>query len=314
MFSFGPVSSRRLGRSLGVNNIPPKICSYSCVYCQLGKTLRLSIERRAYYDPRDIFKDVVMRVESVVRKGGSIDYITIVPDGEPTLDANLGRLIRVLKELGIPVAVITNASLLWMDDVRKDLSEADLVSIKIDSVSKHIWRRVNRPHKLLRIDDVLEGIKDFSHEFNGLLISETMLINNIDYGDELRRIASYLGYLKNLRKAYIAVPTRPPAESWVRPAEERILVKAYDEFSKVLGEERVEYLIGLEDSNFTFINEDEEELIRVASVHPLREDIIEGFLKRFNRDWSFIENLVRRGILKVVSYEGRRYFVRSFTK
>jgi len=99
---FGPVPSRRLGRSLGINNIPPKICSYSCVYCQLGRTLRMEIERRAFYEPEELIRAVRERVEELREGGERIDYLTFVPDGEPTLDSNLGEEIAALKDLGIP--------------------------------------------------------------------------------------------------------------------------------------------------------------------------------------------------------------------
>jgi len=310
MFAFGPVPSRRLGMSLGVNNIPPKICTYSCVYCQLGRTIRLSIERRAFYNVDTVISDVARRVREVKNGGGVINYITIVPDGEPTLDANLGKLIKGIKNLGIPVAVITNASLMWRDDVKNDLMSADLVSIKIDAVSGSIWRKVNRPHKSLNLDSILEGIRVFSREFKGKLISETMLIDHIDYDEELNKIAKYLSSLINLSKAYIAVPTRPPAEAWVKPATEDTLVKAYRVFSSILGRERVEYLISFEGTNFAFIKGDAEELLRIASVHPLREDVIEKFLKKWGKDWDFIYDLVRRGLLKEVIYDGKRYFIK----
>jgi len=296
--------------SLGVNNIPPKICTYSCVYCQLGRTVRLSIERRTFYDVDTVVNDVVRRVKGVGSSGGVINYITIVPDGEPTLDANLGKLIRGIKKLGIPVAVITNASLMWRADVRNDLMSADLVSIKVDAVSESIWRKVNRPHKSLNLDLILEGIRVFSREFKGKLISETMLIDHIDYNEELNKIAKYLSSLSNLSKSYIAIPTRPPAEVWVKPATEDTLVKAYNVFSSILGRERVEYLISFEGTDFTFIKGDAEELLRTASVHPLREDIIEKFLKKWGKDWDFIYDLVRRGLLKEVIYSGKKYFVR----
>ena len=115
---YGPVPSRRLGQSLGINNIPPKICTYSCVYCQLGRTIELQSERRRFYDPDVIFKDTKRQIRKAREKDERIDYLTIVPDGAPTLDVNLGREIGLLKSLGIKIAVIENASLLWREDVR----------------------------------------------------------------------------------------------------------------------------------------------------------------------------------------------------
>ncbi|MBC7260626.1 MAG: radical SAM protein, partial [Chloroflexi bacterium] len=127
MIAFGPVPSRRLGRSLGINNIPPKICTYSCVYCQLGRTLNMQIRRQSFYAPDEILWDVRSKVEHVREAGESIDYLTFVPDGEPTLDLHLGRAIELLRSLGIKIAVISNASLIWQEDVREDLMKADWV-------------------------------------------------------------------------------------------------------------------------------------------------------------------------------------------
>ena len=124
---FGPVPSRRLGRSLGINNIPPKICSYSCVYCQLGRSLKMTSQRRAFYAPEALFAEVEQKLAALQRSHELVDYLTIVPDGEPTLDLNLGKLIKLLKTLGIRIAVITNASLLDDPGVREDLEQADWV-------------------------------------------------------------------------------------------------------------------------------------------------------------------------------------------
>jgi len=115
MFAFGPVPSRRLGRSLGINNIPPKTCSYSCVYCQLGRTSRLIADRQAFYKPKEIFKEVKRKVDEAISRNEKIDYLTFVPDGEPTLDINLGKEISLLRQIRIPLAVLTNASLLWRE-------------------------------------------------------------------------------------------------------------------------------------------------------------------------------------------------------
>ena len=143
MITFGPVPSRRLGRSLGINNIPPKVCTYSCVYCQVGKTRRMQVERCPFYEPEGIFKSVRKQVLKAKKRGESIDYLTFVPDGEPTLDTNLGDEIDLLKSIGIKIAIITNASLIYREDVREDLMKADWVSLKLDSIRKASWRKIN---------------------------------------------------------------------------------------------------------------------------------------------------------------------------
>lgn len=177
---FGPVPSRRLGRSLGINNIPPKICSYSCVYCQLGRTSRLRLERRTFYEPDKIRRDVEDKAREALRLGETVDYLTFVPDGEPTLDLHLGEEIRCLRGIALKIAVITNSSLIWRPDVREDLLLADWVSLKVDSLNPDIWRKVNRPHGGLSLGRILEGISEFARVFKGELATETMLIQGLN--------------------------------------------------------------------------------------------------------------------------------------
>jgi wyosine [tRNA(Phe)-imidazoG37] synthetase (radical SAM superfamily) len=309
--AFGPVPSRRLGRSLGVNNIPPKTCSYSCVYCQLGRTSSMLINRQAFYKPEQILMQVKKKIDEATLRGERIDYITFVPDGEPTLDANLGREISLLKNIGIPIAVITNASLLWREEVKEDLLVADFVSLKVDAVSIDLWRRINRPHKDLKLDTILDGVKQFAKSFEGILVSETMLIDSVNYGDELERVANFLGGLVKLDKAYIAIPTRPPTEKWVKPAKEEVINEAFQVFSKKLGGNRVEYLIGYEGNAFTSTGNVKEDLLSITAVHPMREEAVTEFLKKAGADWRVVEELLQQGRLVEIEYEGKKYYMRK---
>ena len=310
-FAFGPVPSRRLGKSLGINNIPAKTCSYSCVYCQLGRTMKMTVDRQAFYEPEDILKDVRRKVDGAALRNERIDYLTFVPDGEPTLDINICKEISSLKRIGIPIAVITNASLLWRKDVKEDLLEADFVSLKVDAVSEALWRRINRPHKGLRLNMILEGIREFTKEFKGIVVSETMLIDAINYGDEFERIAEFLRELKKLSKAYIAIPTRPPTEKWVRPANEEAVNVAFQVFSEKLGADRVEYLIGYEGNAFAFTGNVEEDLLSITAVHPMRKEAVEVFLKKACANWHVVEELLEENKLVELEYEGNQYYMRK---
>lgn len=192
MLAFGPIPSRRLGRSLGINNIPPKICTYSCVYCQVGNTIKMQEERQKFYSPERIFKEVKEKVGKCKTKGEKIDYLTFAPDGEPTLDINLGREIALLKSLGIKIAVITNGSLVWREDVRRDLAKADWVSLKVDAASKEIWWKVGRAYKSLKFEAILNGMLEFRNLYTGVLTTETMLIEGInDQEEEIRKVAVF---------------------------------------------------------------------------------------------------------------------------
>lgn len=303
--------SRRLGRSLGINNIPAKICTYSCIYCQLGSTLKEQIERRSFYKPKRIFKEVKQLVEEAEKRGEKTDYLTFVPDGEPTLDIALGEEISLLRSLGIKIAVITNGSLIDRADVRRDLSTTNLVSLKIDALSENIWRIVDRPHPSLNYNKILDGMVQFAHEFEGALITETMLIHGAnDNEEEIKRVAEFLAKLKPV-KAYVAIPTRPPAENWVKPASEHIINLAYQKFSEKLGKDRVEYLIGYEGDSFAFTGDFVEDLISITSVHPMREDALEKFLKKANSDWSVVQNLIEKGKLIELEFEGHKFYMRK---
>lgn len=307
---FGPVPSRRLGKSLGINNVPAKTCSYSCVYCQLGKTLNKTTERQAFYEPEDIFHEVERKAEEAASRNYRIDYLTFVPDGEPTLDINISDEISLLKHIGVPTAVLTNASLLWREDVRKDLLKADFLSLKVDAVSGKLWRKVNRPHKSLQLGTVLEGILEFTKNFQGKIVSETMLLDEVDYGDEFERIAEFLGQLEKLDKAYIGIPTRPPTEKWVKPAKEEVVNASFQVFAKELGADRVEHLIGYEGNAFASTGNAEEDLMSITAVHPMRKEAVMEFLRKADADWLVAEKLLREGELIELPYEGNKYYMR----
>ena len=311
--AFGPVPSRRLGRSLGINNIAAKTCSYSCVYCQLGKTTNMTTERQTFYTPEKILEEVKRKVD-LTPKNERIDYLTFVPDGEPTLDINLGKEISILKEIGIPVAVLTNASLLWRDDVRDDLMKANLVSLKVDAISEDLWQRINKPHRNLKANAVLKGMVDFAKEFKGTLISETMLLDCMHYRNDLEKIADFLNSLERLNKAYIAIPVRPPTEEWVKPAKEEVTNMAFQMFSEKLGVDKVEYLIGYEGAAFTFTGNIEEDLLSIMAVHPMRKEAVMEFLKKANADWRVIEKFLSEDKLVELEYGENKYYMRRLPR
>src|SRR5690554_5288871 len=212
MLVFGPIPSRRLGQSLGVNNIPPKAYSYSCIYCQIGRTTNMRINRKKFYEPLEVYSLVQSKVKQLQEYEKKLDYISFVPDGEPTLDKNLGTELKLLKELNLKTAVITNASLLWMDDVKNDLLQADRVSLNVDAVHEDIWHRIDRPHGRLSLIKVLDGMIDFAEMYKGTLVTETMLVSGFNDGTRhLQDIAKHISKI-HPEKSYLLVPTRPPVE------------------------------------------------------------------------------------------------------
>ncbi len=309
---FGPVPSRRLGHSLGINNIPPKVCTYSCIYCQLGKAIKMQVKRQSFYRKEDIQRAVRNKIKVAEKSRGKIDYLTFVPDGEPTLDINLGPEIDILKESGIPIAVITNNSLIWQDEVRKDLMKADWVSLKIDSVEEEAWRHINRPHKGLGLELILEGALKFSTSFSGKLITETMIVKNINDTDRnIGMVADFLSMLKP-DISYLAVPIRPPAEKWAQPPDEKVINHAYHIFSEKV--DHVEYLTGYEGNAFAFSGNVEADIMSITAVHPMRKDAVDILLERSGMDWGIVDNLLENDRLIETEYGGHKFYLRKFKR
>ncbi len=309
MTIFGPIPSRRLGASLGVNNIPYKICSYNCVYCQVGRTLHMQVKRTLYSNPSEVFDEVKKKVERIRETQQNVDYISIVPDGEPTLDSSLGELIERLKELGMPVAVITNSSLTWDKSVQEDLKKADWVSVKIDAISPNTWKQINRPHASLSLDEILQGMQEFAGSYTGTLCTETMLVKELnDNPEELTAIANFIKSRISPYKAYIGVPTRPPAEPWVSRPEPESITAAYAIFTKE--GLNAETLTGYESSGFVVTDNPVEEILEITAVHPMRSDAVEDVLNRFGVGEEVLQQLVKEGRIRKVHYEGWDYYIR----
>lgn len=310
MLIFGPVPSRRLGRSLGINNIPPKSCSYSCVYCQVGLTDNTEIVPRPFYTPDQIFVDVQSHVERLLSKDERIDYLTFVPDGEPTLDSRLAETIDRLRPLGIPIAVISNASLIWNEEVRKTLMHADWVSLKVDAIEEDLWRRINRPHPALDHQVILDGMRAFAHDFKGALATETMLVRGLNDDDEAA--TAMAGFLEKLGPAvaYLSIPTRPPAEKDVHAPDEAVLNRVFQIISRKISV--LELNTGYEGNAFASTGNVVEDLLSITSVHPMREEAVKELLSKTKADWNVVEQLIEKKELMQTQYEGKKFYVRRF--
>lgn len=307
---FGPVPSRRLGKSIGINNIPHKVCSYSCAYCQVGKADKMQVERREFYLPDIIVRKLEYKL-NVLAKSDLPDYITIVPDGEPTLDIHLGELIVKLKSSGFPVAIITNSSLIDRRDVQAELMLADYVSIKVDTVNQASWRKVNKPHKDLNHDTILHGIFEFSKNFKGTLVTESMLLKDVnDSEEELEALASFLHDI-GPEIAYIAIPTRPPAFEGTFPADETAVTLAYEIFNR--HNVPAELLTGYEGNAFASSGNFEEDILSITAVHPMRKDAVLQLLAKSNTPVDSLNQLVNNNLIKIVSFNNQEYYLRKFS-
>ncbi|GAB4253773.1 MAG: radical SAM protein [Methylomicrobium sp.] len=309
MVVFGPVPSRRLGRSLGINNIPPKHCSYSCLYCQVGATQATEIEPRAFFDPEDLFDRVVERLDNLGQSHEPVDYLTFVPDGEPTLDAGLGRAIERLRALNIKIAVISNASLINRPEVRDRLKSADWVSLKIDTVDAARWSIINRPDSKLDFDELLSGMQAFRNEFKGTLVTETMLLEGINTEQaSIKRLGAFLRKLSPAT-VYLAIPTRPTADRHVRAPEPATLNRIYQSVGEFVP--HVELLTDYEGDAFASTGNFADDILSITGVHPMREDAVASLLNRCGADWSAVRQLLVNGMLAETEYRGHRFYLRS---
>jgi wyosine [tRNA(Phe)-imidazoG37] synthetase (radical SAM superfamily) len=305
--AFGPVPSRRLGQSLGINIVPAKTCSYGCVYCQVGRTNAMQIRRQFFYDPEEVYEVVHDKVKKTLAAGETIDYLSFVPDGEATLDINLGREIDLVRGLGIDVAVISNASIIDDPDVQHELARADLVSLKVDAVRERAWRAVDRPHGRLQLDTILEGMVEFARRYQGRLLTETMLVRGANDGiDEVTATAEFIAQLRP-ETAFLSIPTRPPSEDWVRAPDEETVNRAFHTFADRV--DTVECLLGVESGSFGFTGDVEEDILGVTAVHPMSEASVRELLDKAGAQWSVVEKLLaEEKIVKLIHNGGTFYF------
>jgi wyosine [tRNA(Phe)-imidazoG37] synthetase (radical SAM superfamily) len=211
---YGPVPSRRLGRSLGIDLVPFKTCTYDCVYCQLGRTTNKTVDRRKYVS----IEDVLAELDAKLATGDAPDYISLAGSGEPTLNTGIGGLIGEVKRLtDIPVAILTNGSLLWVPEIQDALMEADLVLPSLDAGDERLFQYVNRPHEDISFERMLDGLAAFTSCFEGEVWLEVLLLGGITgIRAEVERIASIVGRIQPDRIQLNTV-SRPPVEQFACP-------------------------------------------------------------------------------------------------
>lgn len=302
-YVFGPVPSRRLGYSLGVDVVPWKYCDFDCIYCQVGRTTRKELERRSFYPREQILEEILDSLEEET----SIDFLTFSGSGEPTLNSDLGWLIREVKKSSqIPVAVITNGSLLKREDVQYDLMQADVVLPSLDAASEDIFRFINRPHVSIELEDLIEGLKAFTKNYKGKVWLEFMVVKHIN--DDPEELEKYKDILKELEidKVQLNTVIRPPAEEGVEGLKEEELKRV----KEILGEKceiicSFEKAIPLEEGeNF------EERIVEIVKRRPLTLDeicAITGIPIRQAK--NHLRILEGKGILRSFHLENSVYYV-----
>lgn len=272
-YVFGPVPSRRLGQSLGIDPIPLKTCNWNCVYCQLGRTQPLTNSRRDYISQGAILEEVEQVLSS--RAPGSIDWVTFVGSGEPVLHAGIGNLIRAVKALTeIPVAVITNGTLLDLPEVRDALLPADAVLPTLDAGGAEGYRKINRPHPDITFERHVQGLVAFRKSYQGRLWVEVMLVRDLN---DTREALEAIGRVLDLIRPdiiHLNLPDRPPAEHWVQPPTDEGLMRAL----AILGN-HVE-VVHPAAGSFDVSGYDSplEAIVSIVGRHPLRQSEIEQAL------------------------------------
>ena len=304
-FVFGPVPSRRLGSSLGVDPIPFKTCNWSCVYCQLGRTSPMCLSRSEFFPVDQIISELADALED--RTPREIDWITIVGSGEPTLHTGIGQLIRRIKAMtDLPLAVITNGSLLHLPKVRDDLLPADAVLPSLDAGSVDLYRRINRPPKTLTFDSLIEGLVALRKSYPGKLWIEVMLIKDIN--DTPQALADLASVLRRIApdEVQLALPSRPPAEPWVEPSSDEGLRRA----EQVLGD--LVHIASPTEPMSDSIRCDNiaEAVASIITRHPMRETELASILPRYTSDQieDALSRLAASGRARSVQRFGQRFW------
>ncbi len=305
---FGPVPSRRLGKSLGIDPIPLKTCNWNCVYCQLGRTRPYRTERRYNFPNLEILSQVREALEK--HQPGEIDWVTFVGSGETTLHSGIGEMIRGVNAMtDIPVAVITNGSLLYLPEVREELRAADAVLPSLDAGDPILYRRINRPHPSLTYERLTGGLIAFREEYSGHYWLEVMLVRGLnDTEKALRDIADWLEKIRP-DEVHLVQPDRPPSEDWVHPPDPEGLARAHD----ILG--KVAKIIMPVDGEFDLSGNDDliDAIVGIITRHPMKESELINALSKWKPSEvrETLAQLASSGRAQTVSREGFRFWSAS---
>jgi wyosine [tRNA(Phe)-imidazoG37] synthetase (radical SAM superfamily) len=304
-YIYGPVPSRRLGQSLGIDPIPSKTCNYQCIYCQLGKTSNFTNTRTSHI-PKE---DIIFEMQTAIKKyENKFNYVTFVGSGEPTLYLELKDLILQAKSLtSKPIAVITNGSLLHKEDIIEALMLADVILPSLDAGSEKKFIQINRPHPSLKFDKVIQGLINFRQNFKGMIWIEIMIMKGInDSREELTKIKDVID-LALPDRVDVNVPIRPPTEKWVKKPNIEVFNLVRSIFGKYYDLNFPEIgIFQLDSQNF------EKELLNIIERHPMREEqIIRTFCnENVSEDLvlSYLDNLEKEKKIMKSIYSDKIYW------
>ena len=301
-YIYGPVPSRRLGYSLGVDIIPYKICTFDCIYCQLGATTRKTIARREYVESKEILR----QIEDALSSGATPDYITFSGSGEPTLNSRIGMLIQEIKNLThTPIAVLTNSSLLFRTETRRDLLRADLLLPSLDAGRETTFQCVNRPHRSLHLRNILSGLMQLRKEYEGQIWLEVMLVSGVnDSDEELKRLVELMSAIEP-DKVQLNTVVRPPTLESAQPLTSQRL----EEIRALFGSrcEIIPQFKGEERQRSGGIAE--QEILAIVRRRPVTlSDIVNSLGLHRNEVIKHLKTLERKGMITSRAYKGSRYY------
>jgi wyosine [tRNA(Phe)-imidazoG37] synthetase (radical SAM superfamily) len=304
-YVFGPVPSRRLGQSLGIDPVPLKTCNWNCVYCQLGRTAPLTGHRGNYAPAGLIVEEIRKALEA--SRPGEMDWVTFVGSGEPTLHESLGWMIRQVRAMtDIPVAVITNGSLLCFPEVREELSAADAVLPSLDAGTDTLFLAINRPHPAFTFERLVGGLTEFRRVYDGKMWIEVMLVKDLNDSEAaLKDIAAVISRV-GPDEVHVSLPLRLAAEPWVAPADADGLARA----EQILGT-KARVLPPIPEGASLSGSEDlVEAVIDVISRHPMEEEELVRTLARWKCAdvCRLLGKLGASGRAQVVTWFGRRFW------
>jgi len=302
-YIFGPVPSRRLGRSLGIDLIPYKTCTFDCIYCDLGRTTHKTTSRQSYVVSEEIQKELELSLSVLDKKP---DYITLSGSGEPTLNTNIGEIIRKIKEItSTPVAVLTNGSLLSMDEVREDLSEADAVLPSLDAITPALFEYINRPHASLRIEEIISGLIQFRKQYRGQIWLEILFCRGVNDGkDEIEKLKEVIERIEPDR-VQLNTPVRPPAEDFAFPLTLAQLQKIRERLGN-RAEIIPDFIAPMGDR---FDSDKNAEIINLIKRRPCTaEDISKALGLHLDEVVKYLKKLVKEGVVHYRMYEHHCYY------
>ncbi len=304
-FIFGPVPSRRLGLSLGINIIPFKTCSFNCIYCEVGKTTNLTIERKSFFDVEEVKREFLETVEKV----GKIDFVTFSGSGEPTLNKDLGELIRFVKSFKkYKVAILTNSSLFFRKDVREELAECDVVVPSLDAVLEESFKKINMPHKNLSIDAIVDGLIEFSSSFSGEIWLEVLFVKDInDSKDDLDALCNAINQI-NPTRVQIGTVDRPPAYTSAKKLSPKEMMDIYTYMSAKVG--KIDIIGSFNKENDAFYEDIERSIVKMINIRPCsKEELKETFNADDEKIDGILNKLFEESKAFVQDFEGKKFIV-----